>query len=115
MFDILTSSLFSPGQHWWPVALALVVVLVMGLALGWRFGGSGLRRQKKRLESALDQMSQGLAMFDGQARLILVNEHYLQMYGLSPEQAKPGCSLRDLFEQRLRVGTFKGDADRYLE
>ena len=53
-------------------------------------------------------------MFDASACLILVNQAYLKMYGLSAEHAKPGCSLRDLFDQRVAVGTFAGDVDRYL-
>ena len=36
------------------------------------------------------------------------------MYGLSPEQAKPGCTARELLELRAANGTFAGDIDAYL-
>src|SRR3974377_1336872 len=53
-------------------------------------------------------------MFDSSARLILCNERYIEMYGLSPEVAKSGCSLRELLEERKRVGTFAGDLEQYI-
>ena len=42
-----------------------------------------LRDQKMQLDAALNNMSQGLCMFDGEARLIVCNHRYLQMSGLS--------------------------------
>jgi PAS domain S-box-containing protein len=59
-------------------------------------------------------MSQGLCMFDSSARLILCNERYLELYGLTPEQAPPGTPLRRLLENRQRSGTFSGDPDKYI-
>ena len=49
--------------------------------------------QNRRLSSALNNMSQGLNMFDAQGRIILLNKRYLQMYKLSPDVVKPGCTL----------------------
>jgi methyl-accepting chemotaxis protein len=66
-----------------------------------------------RLLNALVNMSQGLYMFDAQARIILVNRRYLEMYGLSPDIVKPGCSVKDLIEHRKETGLFTGDVDAY--
>jgi len=41
-----------------------------------------LRRRSRRLEIALDYMSQGLCMFDAEHRLVTCNARYLQMYNL---------------------------------
>ena len=65
--------------------------------------------------TAIDNMSQGLGMFDASRRLILVNDQYRQMYNLLPHMAQPGTTLRQLFEYRSEVGTFSGDVDRYIE
>ncbi|MCK9908944.1 PAS-domain containing protein [Microbacteriaceae bacterium K1510] len=71
--------------------------------------------QNRRLLSAIDNMSQGLNMFDAQGRVILVNRRYLQMYKLSPEVVKPGCTLRQLIEHRRATGLFSGDVDSYVQ
>jgi len=72
------------------------------------------RTQNMQLEVALNSMSQGLCMYDSSSRLLLCNTQYLQMYGLSAELVKPGCSLRELLEHRIRAGTFFGDADFFI-
>jgi diguanylate cyclase (GGDEF)-like protein/PAS domain S-box-containing protein len=73
-----------------------------------------LRASNLQLDAALNNMRQGLLLFDSESRLVLCNQHYLKMYGLSPERAKPGCTLRDLLCQRIAAGTFKGDPDQYI-
>src|ERR1051325_10994843 len=49
------------------------------------------QEQKLQLDTALGNMSQGLAMCDGSERLVVCNGRYMEMYGLSPEVVKPGC------------------------
>jgi len=53
-------------------------------------------------------------MFDSDGRLVVCNERYLQMYGLSSEVVKPGCALRELLECRKAAGTFSGNIDQYI-
>ena len=53
-------------------------------------------------------------MFDSSARLVLCNDRYIEIYGLSAEQVTPGSSLRDLLEHCRETGTFSGDSDRYV-
>jgi diguanylate cyclase (GGDEF)-like protein/PAS domain S-box-containing protein len=73
-----------------------------------------VRNQHIQLDAALNSMRQGLLMFDPDTRLILCNDRYLQMYGLSRDAANPGCTLRDLLVQRKATGTFRGDLDQYI-
>jgi methyl-accepting chemotaxis protein len=96
------------------VAIACVATLVLSMSLIGGFLDHRVRLQNLRLAAAVDNMSQGLGMFDASARLILVNQAYLSMYGLSEADAKPGCTLHDLFRQRVQAGTFAGDVDRYI-
>jgi diguanylate cyclase (GGDEF)-like protein/PAS domain S-box-containing protein len=73
-----------------------------------------LREQKLQLDTALNNMSQGLNMFDASGRLVVCNERYLQMYGLSPDIVKPGCTVGDLVDARIASGTFfAADPRRY--
>src|SRR5262249_54029925 len=76
--------------------------------------GSRHRSHNVQLTAALNNMSQGLCMFDSSARLVVGNRRYLEIYGLSPDKTKPGCSLRDLIQQRIANGSFSGDPEKYI-
>ena len=71
--------------------------------------------EKQRLDTAIGNMSQGLVLFDSVERLIVCNRRYVEMYGLSQDVAKPGCSFRDLLSHRKETGSFPGDVDRYCD
>ena len=73
-----------------------------------------LRVQKHQLDTALNNMRHGLLMFGSDSRVVVINQSYLKMYGLSPEQAKPGRTARELLELRAANSTFAGDIDAYL-
>lgn len=67
------------------IAAAGACLAASGAALVWY---RRIRTHHTRLLTALNNMSEGLCMFDSSARLILCNERYIEMYGLSPEVAK---------------------------
>jgi methyl-accepting chemotaxis protein len=71
--------------------------------------------QNRRLSNALDNMSQGLCMFDAQSRIVLRNSRYLEMYKLSPQLIQPGCSLHELLQHRKNTGLFTGDVDAFCQ
>jgi diguanylate cyclase (GGDEF)-like protein/PAS domain S-box-containing protein len=106
-------------EHGWqPVALAGVVCLLAGLGVAHLIHHAVARRRGARernllLDTALNNMSHGLCMFDAQARLVICNRRYLEMYKMSPDIVKPGCRLRDLLEYRITLGTFSGHPDQY--
>src|ERR1700690_1240841 len=66
-----------------------------------------------RLTTAINNMSQGLLMFDSAGRLVVCNDRYRQIYGLSPEIVKPGVTFLQLLKHRIECGSFKGDPDQY--
>jgi diguanylate cyclase (GGDEF)-like protein len=70
--------------------------------------------QQLLLDTVVNNMSQGVLMFDAEARLVFCNQRYVEMYGLSSEVAKPGCALRELLQHRAAVGAFAGSADDYI-
>jgi len=100
------------------LALALGALAVVGMRQIRRHelpvNGRGDSDQKGQLDAAINNMRQGLLMFDAAGRLVLYNQRYLQMYRLSPEVVKPGLSLGDLLRLRKAAGTFKGDPDQYV-
>lgn len=66
------------------------------------------------LRTVLNNLSQGVLLFDAEACLIFCNDRYIEMYGLSSDVARPGASLRDLLDHRARTGTFSDDPDEYI-
>ena len=53
-----------------------------------------LRAQNVRFDTALNNMSQGLSMFDAEQRLVVCNERYAHLYGLPPELTRPGTTFQ---------------------
>ncbi len=96
--------------------LAILLVALCGAAL--LFVGMLHRRlsaQNSRLSTALNNISQGLCMFDPRGRIALFNSQYIAMYNLSPQIVRAGCSLRELIEHRKATGLFSGDVDAYCK
>src|SRR5262249_39612614 len=69
--------------------------------------------QNHRLDVALNNMNQGLCMFDAEGRLAVWNERYREMYGIDPRRIWCGCTVRDLLDARIVSGTFPLDPSRY--
>src|SRR5207249_3657578 len=57
-----------------------------------------------RLEEAINNLSLGIVVFDEKREVVFCNERYREMYGLSPEQVKPGTPTRELIQHRLDLG-----------
>src|SRR3974390_1001129 len=95
------------GQALLFVSLCIVAFVFVGVA------HRRLRLKNDRLLSAINNMSQGLNMFDAQGRIVLINRRYLEMYKLSPDVVKPGCSLQQLIQHRKETGIFSGDVESY--
>jgi diguanylate cyclase (GGDEF)-like protein/PAS domain S-box-containing protein len=67
--------------------------------------------EKRKLDTAIDHMTQGLVMFDSAQRIALRNRRYCELYGLSPEIVRPGLSFRDLLMLRRETGSLFEDVD----
>jgi diguanylate cyclase (GGDEF)-like protein/PAS domain S-box-containing protein len=72
-------------------------------------------RERQLLDMILNNMSQGVLMFDADARLVFCNQGYVEMYGMSPEMVGAGYTLRDLINHGVATGTFTGEPDEYIE
>ena len=68
----------------------------------------------RRLETVIDNLSQGVCFFDREERLILSNRRYAEIYRLAPEHVRPGATLKEIVERRAAAGTSSMATDAYL-
>jgi diguanylate cyclase (GGDEF)-like protein len=68
-----------------------------------------LTNSQAQTNAALDNMSQGLVMLDSAARLVVCNQRYIEMYRLTQEVMRPGCSLKELLDHRVASGSYCAD------
>jgi diguanylate cyclase (GGDEF)-like protein/PAS domain S-box-containing protein len=62
---------------------------------------ANLRQTNWRLDAALDNMSQGLCLFDAQQRLEVVNRRFFEIFGLSRSKIEPGMTFRQILELKV--------------
>lgn len=69
-----------------------------------------LHTQNMRFDTALNNMSQGLAMFDAEQRLVVCNDEYVAIYAWAERFVQPGMTLRELLEDRVRSGLMSNES-----
>lgn len=62
-----------------------------------------------RFEAALAHMRQGLAVFDGDDRLVTCNDTYPSMYRIDPRLLPPGTPFATILDLRVANGAYSGD------
>ena len=95
------------------VITAMLYLVVRKLSYQHRQSEQRLRLEKLRLDTAVNNMTQGLLLFDSSQRLVICNHRYIEMYGLSAQVVKPGVTFREVIAHRKATGTFLGDVDLY--
>jgi methyl-accepting chemotaxis protein len=104
MFRALTGLAVEYG---WTLVIAGAVLCAFFIIKRAGYGSHHL------LALTLNNMTQGVVMFDTAGRLIVVNDRYIQMYGLSPEIVKPGAKLIDIVRHRFQGGNLARDPEKY--
>jgi diguanylate cyclase (GGDEF)-like protein/PAS domain S-box-containing protein len=74
-----------------------------------------LSQQNLRFNAALENMPQGLCMFDRDQRLVVSNVQYATLYGLDPDRLKIGTPFRDILEWRVSGGSCPENSREYIE
>jgi diguanylate cyclase (GGDEF)-like protein len=97
------------------VVIATIFLIVRQMQRQHRAAQRLLSEKSQHLDTAINNMTQGLLLFDAQARLVICNQRYLEMFALSPDIVKPGCELHELVRHRKETGTFVGDVDSYCQ
>jgi len=59
-----------------------------------------------QFDTALNNISQGVCFFDGERRLLICNNRYLDMYDIDPPAVAPGITLSEIMDLRREAGTF---------
>ena len=111
---ILDTTLQADARALSPTSLALAVAAVTGSVLAMCLIGAvsdrksrrKIEEQNLRLDAALNNMNQGLCMFDADDRLVVWNQRYVDMYKVDPAGIWLGCTVRDLLDARIAAGTF---------
>jgi PAS domain-containing protein len=101
------------------VALVLFIALAgIGLAISIlhfrqlserEFSATHVNTQNIRFNAALNNMSQGLCMFDGGRRLVVCNERYANLYLLPPDLLVPGTTYEAIITHRVTSDILKVD------
>src|SRR5882757_2061417 len=94
-------------------AVSVLGVVVFLLLKRHQLSDERLATEQRHLAVAVNNIPQGLVLYDASARIIICNKPYLEMFGLSPEVAKPGCTMQRLIEHRKETGSFGGDVDKF--
>ncbi|GAC1339076.1 MAG: EAL domain-containing protein [Beijerinckiaceae bacterium] len=95
------------------VATLILFLIVRQLSREYRWSKQRLALEKQRLDVAVNNMTQGLLLYDSSARLVVCNRRYIELYGVSADVVKPGLAFRDLIAHRKATGSFKGDVDEF--
>lgn len=75
---------------------------------------NSLLEQTAISRAALDNMTQGLSMFDEQHRLVSCNKRYKDLYRLPSDLCSWRPSLHELLRYRVRHGIYSGTPETYL-
>ena len=95
-------------------------ILLMG-AFVWRatknLAGNSieLRKTNARFDAALANMPTGLSMFDADGRLIVCNERYIELYGMSADIVNRGANICDIVAHRKQTSGLDMDAGAYVD
>ncbi|MEP7241335.1 MAG: PAS-domain containing protein [Devosia sp.] len=74
-----------------------------------------LTRQNLRFDAAINNMTQGLCMFDKSEQLVVCNQRYAQIYNLPPELMRAGTTLGEIVAYRFAHGMVPiSGRDQYL-
>jgi diguanylate cyclase (GGDEF)-like protein len=95
-------------------ASAGATLLLATAAVVWYAGGklTGVLRtaedaaagSRSELQVTLDNMSQGLVLCDHSARVVAVNNRFVQLFGLDPWRVRPGMAVADLIRLQAEAG-----------
>ena len=75
------------------------------------------RQQNRQFQDALENLGQGLTMYDSDNKLVICNRRYHEIYGLDPAVVRPGIDLRGiasiLYAGQLHEVDFKERTARF--
>ncbi|QUS41023.1 EAL domain-containing protein [Tardiphaga alba] len=108
-------SLLSPIELSLAIAAFTVTVVIAGLvvAVSDQRSRRSMSRRNLQLDAALNNMGQGLCMYDAQGRLELWNDSYVRMYRIPSEKMTIGATMDEVVALRAEAGMLFVDQERY--
>src|ERR1051326_5851361 len=91
-----------PGLATYSIALAVMAVVFMLCTFR-------MRARNVRMRVAIDNISQGLCIFDKRERMVVCNRRYMQLYNVPHEVVRQGRTLASLLACRAATGSFNRD------
>jgi len=88
------------------VVLTLLEIITMAVSIRRQLS---LEQINMRFDTALENMTHGLCMFDADKRLVIYNDRYASLYKLPPELLKVGTSHEAIIAHRVMNGLLKGE------
>jgi PAS domain S-box-containing protein len=85
-------------------AMSILALCLIAALIDWRTR-ERIQLQKLQLNTALENMSQGLCMFDHSGRAVLFNERYSEITGLPPERLQKATLLEIVQARKTGVKT----------
>ena len=95
------------------LVVAFILTSIVRLLLKQQLSHRKLVVERRELSVAVNNIPQGLVLYDNSARVTVCNQRYIEMFGLSPEVAKPGCTMHELISHRKDTGSFSGDVGEF--
>src|SRR5450631_3437995 len=95
------------------LAIAFIAAAIVRLELKHQSSHRRLVVERRALSVAVNNIPQGLVLYDNSTRVTVCNQRYIEMFGLSPEVAKPGCTMHELISHRKETGSFEGDVGEF--
>jgi methyl-accepting chemotaxis protein len=95
-------------EIYYAVAAVLTLLEFMTMAASIRRQLS-LEQTNLRFNTALENMTHGLCMFDADKRLVICNDRYASLYHLPTELLRRGTSHEAIIAHRVTHGLLKGD------
>ncbi|MET0444768.1 MAG: EAL domain-containing protein, partial [Pseudorhodoplanes sp.] len=111
------ASLLSPIELSLAVAAFTATVVITGLvvAVADHRTRRSISKRNLQLDAALNNMGQGLCMYDAQGALELWNDSYLRMYRIPGDKMYVGATSGEVIAMRAAAGTLFTEMEVYSE
>jgi diguanylate cyclase (GGDEF)-like protein/PAS domain S-box-containing protein len=73
-----------------------------------------LRKTNARFDAALANMPAGLSMFDGDGHLMVWNQRFIDMYGMSTDVVRQGADVYDIVAHRKETAGLESDVRSHI-
>jgi diguanylate cyclase (GGDEF)-like protein/PAS domain S-box-containing protein len=73
-----------------------------------------ISKQNARFDVALTNMPSGLSMFDADGKLLVWNNRYIEIYGMSPDVVRQGVSINTIVEHWKEAGDLDIEVEAYV-